>query len=140
MGTYIQLLRSRQVLGGATGSLLATHGYEALREAEIDVRPIENSSVVVVSVRSSDRKLAIDLADAVVARAIEANPVPVLAKAYPMVVVDSAATGDEPIAPNRRIGLLLGTLAGGILGLGAATARDRRSAPHVAGDPVRSMA
>ena len=140
VGTYVQLLRSRQVIDGASDILAGNFGREALEDAEIDVRPIENSSVVVVSVRSSDRNLAVELADTVVARAIEVNPVPVLKRAYPMVVLDPAATESEPVAPNLRIGLLLGTLAGGILGLGTASVRDRRNLPRVAGRPTRSVA
>jgi uncharacterized protein involved in exopolysaccharide biosynthesis len=140
VGTYVQLLRSRGVVGEASDTLARRYGLETLEDAVIDVRPIENSSVIVVSVRSSDRNLAIELANAVVTRAIEANPVPVLDRAYPLVVVDSAATGNDPVSPNHRIGLLLGTLAGAILGLGGATLFERRGLPRAAPRAARSAA
>jgi hypothetical protein len=71
---------------------------------------------------------------------MESNPVPVLEQAYPMIVLDPAATGDDPAAPNVRLSLLLGTLAGGILGLGAAVVTDRRVGPRPARRAARSLA
>jgi receptor protein-tyrosine kinase len=140
VGTYVQLLRSRRVLQDATAVLTPRYGEEQLQRALIDVRPVENSSVIVVLVRSRDRDLAVELADTVVSLAMESNPVPVLEQAYPMIVLDPAATGDDPAAPNVRLSLLLGTLAGGILGLGAAVVTDRRVGPRPARRAARSLA
>lgn len=140
VGTYVQLLRSRQVLQDAVALLPTEYHREYLRRAIVDVRPVENSSVIVVSVRSTSRKLALELADAVVEAAMRVNPVPVLAQSYPMVVLDQADTGDAPAAPDMRLALLLGGLAGSMLGIGAAVVTDRRLAGGPAPSAARSAA
>jgi uncharacterized protein involved in exopolysaccharide biosynthesis len=140
VGTYVQLLRSRQVARDSIERLAATHDRERLEQAVIDVRPIENSSVIVVSVRSTSRELSHELANSVVTVAMELNPVPALENAYPMVVLDPAEAGQEPAAPDLRLALLLGGLAGSMLGVGAATILDRRVAAGPKPRTARSAA
>jgi receptor protein-tyrosine kinase len=140
VGTYVQLLRSRQVMQDAVALLPTEYDRDYLRRAIVDVRPVENSAVIVVSVRSTSRKLALELADAVVEAAMRVNPVPVLAQSYPMVVLDQADTDDAPAAPDMRLALLLGGLAGSMLGIGAAIVLDRRLAGGPAPSAARSAA
>lgn len=120
VGTYVQILRSRVVAENAYDSLEGTYPRDALEAAEIDVRPIENSTVTVVTVRSDNPDLARDLANEVAIQTIQLNPVESLVQAYPIKMLDEAVTPDEPVSPQKQLSVLLGAAAGAAVGVGLA--------------------
>jgi len=120
VGTYIEVLRSRTILRAA--GELVEEDYEAslVDRATIDIRPVNNSSVIVVNVQSEDNALARDMANAVAATVAENSPVPALASTYPLQVLDAAVLPATPVLPDRNTILLLGVGASLILGVGLA--------------------
>jgi len=119
VGTYVQILRSAKVQQAAKETLRSQYG-EALDNAEIDVRPIENSTVMVVTVRSESPELARDLSDAIADQVVQNNPVDALIQAYPLLVLDQAVVPETPQAPQGNMNIVMGAAGGAVVGIGLA--------------------
>lgn len=117
VGTYVQILSSRSVLEAVEAEIAATYGPVAAASLEILVRPIESSSVIVISATGPDAQLVADAANGVVDTAANSNPATELSMAFPLAVLDTAQVPDEPVFPLVRDAEILGGLAGLIVGL-----------------------
>ncbi|MBC8100558.1 MAG: hypothetical protein H7Y11_14035 [Armatimonadetes bacterium] len=72
-----------------------------LNRADVEVVPISNSTLIEISVRSTDKQLAQDLANATALSAI-ANMPPSLAVPFPLELLYEANLPANPVAPNVR--------------------------------------
>jgi len=120
VGTYVQILNSRVLKQQALEALAATYDQALLEEAEVEIRPIQNSTVIVVSVQAAKAELSADLANKIAQLAVENPTVRAFERSFPMTILDPAVVPDEPIAPQKRLNLVIGVAAG--LGLGIAAA------------------
>jgi capsular polysaccharide biosynthesis protein len=123
-GTYVQILNSQATADAARAALSGQYDEALLDDAEIQVQPVQNSTVIVIIVRSEEPALARDLANGVATQAIENNPVESLVQAYPIKILDAAELPEDPISPKRSLNILLGTAGGGIAGVGLAFLAD----------------
>lgn len=117
VGTYVQLLRSRTNRLESETDLSDTYEQQALRDAIVEVRAIENSSVISVIVRANQPELSRDLANDIAEQAINTEAIPSITNLYPMIVLDSAQLPEEPVSPDMRLGLILGFAGSFIVGL-----------------------
>lgn len=117
VGTYVQLLRSRTNILQSETNLAEDYDLEAIRDANVEIRAVENSSVISVIVRASIPELARDFANDLTAQAVESNAIPSITNLYPMMVLDSAELPQSPVSPNVRLGLILGFGGSLIIGL-----------------------
>lgn len=120
IGTYVQILSSRSVVEDAIKHLTGDFSPTDIEEAELEVIPVDDSSVIRVVVRSQNPALAQELANSIVYQAISRNPVDALAHAYPLGVLDEAEMPTEPVAPDVRFGLLMGAAGSLLAGIGMA--------------------
>jgi capsular polysaccharide biosynthesis protein len=120
VGTYVQILSSSSVRSAATETLQGQYALDALGEAEVSVRPVENSTVMIVTVRSEYPTLARDLADAVAREVVSNNPVPALLETYPVQILDTSFVPNEPASPQGVVNMALGVAGSLVLGVGLA--------------------
>jgi capsular polysaccharide biosynthesis protein len=120
VGTYVQVLRSSSVRNAAIETLQGQHTPDALNAAEIEVRPVENSTVLTITVRSENPVLARDLADAIATNAVINNPVPSLNQAYPLQILDAAVVPEDPASPQGMVNIALGVAGSLVLSVGLA--------------------
>jgi polysaccharide biosynthesis transport protein len=124
VGTYVQILDSRTLYNRALEVLKTTYSEDQFEDVEMDVRPIENSTVIVITVRAGDPNLASDIANTVVQVAIENETVRAFERSFPMSVLDPAEPEPEAVSPQTRTNLVMGVAAGAGLGVAAAFVLD----------------
>lgn len=117
IGTYVQILTSRSVRDNAHAALEDTYTRGAIREAQTEVRPINNSSIIRVSARSSNPELAKDLVDEIASQAINNSPVDELVEAYPAQILDTSELPTDPVSPQRRLALVFGAAGSAAVGV-----------------------
>lgn len=122
IGNYVQLLRSRSITEAAYAELTDEYSLGALRDAVVDIRPISNSSIINVSVRSSDPQLAKDLVDQIALTIQTSNDESIISfvDAYPIEVLDVSEVPTTPVTPQRRLAVVFG--AAGALAVGVVLA------------------
>lgn len=120
LGTYVQVLQSSSLQNGAKSALAQAFSSEALEGAEVEIVPIENSSIISIAVRSADRTLAQTFATELMTQAMDENPLPLFQLSYRIYVLDAASLPEQPAYPNRQVSLVFAV--GGSVGLGIALA------------------
>ncbi len=121
VGTYVELLRSRSSVDNAVDALESTYDEDVLDDAIIDIRPVENSSVIAVNVRTTDPEAAQALADEIVLQTMRNNAtLGQLSEFYPIQILDTASYSSTPVAPQTKLSLVVGLVASLILGIALA--------------------
>jgi capsular polysaccharide biosynthesis protein len=139
LGTYVQVLRSTSLQDSVKAVLAQEFTAEELREAEIEVQPIENSSIISIAVRSANRELAEAFATGLMSQVMNENPLPLFQLSYRVYVLDSASSPTRPAYPNKQVSLVLAVLGSVVLGVALAFLRDtyqRRRREQRAASPV----
>lgn len=117
IGTYIQIMRSRELRNSTFDALEDQYSRAELREAEIIVAPISNSSVITITAQSKDPQLAQDLANAVAETTMNTNPVQALIDLYPISLLDPADAAIDIVSPGLLQTTLFGVIGGAMMGL-----------------------
>ncbi|HEX2622141.1 MAG TPA: Wzz/FepE/Etk N-terminal domain-containing protein [Phototrophicaceae bacterium] len=120
VGTYVQILLSRDHTVEPAYTLLAKKYDEKLiNQAFIDVVPVANSTVITISVDSTDPQLAQEMADTLADQAIQNSPKQ-FAGIYPMEILDRASDPGDPIAPQTRLVVIMGGAGAAVIGVALA--------------------
>lgn len=102
-------------------TLKSTEAREILK-GRMSLAPVRNTKLIAITIFSDDRNEAAQIANAIaesyrdyrLATAVHADPkIPADA---PVVVVDKAEPGREPVRPNKPLNIALGVMAGIVLG------------------------
>ncbi len=119
IGTYVQVLRSRALNNNTEQVLLATYSEDDIEDNEVIIRPVENSSIITITARSTNPMLARDTAIEVANQVIQNSPDAVrdFVGLYPIEILDSADLPEESVAPQTRLVLVLGILGSGAVGV-----------------------
>jgi capsular polysaccharide biosynthesis protein len=117
LGTYVQVLRSQNLIRQVETKLSETYDAADLAQVDTEVRPVENSSIIAVTVQSSDPALAQAYAQAMTDIVLTDNPLPLFEMSYRMDVLDSPDLPMQPSFPDKKISLALGAIASVILGV-----------------------
>jgi len=138
LGTYVQLLRSNTLATNVYILLQDQYSADQLNNVSRQIRPVENSSIVVVTVQSENAQLAQDYANEVVNQITNENPIPEFEFAYRAEVLDRADLPTSPAYPDKDLSVALGAIGSLILGVLAAFLIDtyikaRRRAKDTAG-------
>jgi len=120
VGTYVQILESRNVTESAYDALESDYDRVALEDAQVDIRPVSNSSIIRINIRSENRQLAMDLNTQLAFQTIEENPLESLRDLYPIAQLDAASEPEEPVAPNTTLSLVLGGAGSLVIGIALA--------------------
>lgn len=124
VGTYVQVLSSRTLLDEARDSLRGTYGDD-VDDVDIRVRPVENSSVLVVTTHADMASLAADAANAVAEIAAATSAAGELGVAFPLRVLDPAERPNSATYPVASESIVLGAIAGIALAIGLILLRQR---------------
>jgi len=116
-GTYVQVLRSQSLRNDVRQTLASRYTSSQLSKIVTGVQPVENSSIIVVTVQSENAQLAQDYANEVVKQITTKNPLPAFEVAYGMEILDEASFPSSPSYPDKKLSLALGGLGSFILGI-----------------------
>ena len=106
---------------GIVGNTLAGEfDQNDIQDAVIEIRPVENSAVIVIKTRSNSPALAYSISRNL-PNQVTADIVPnSLVNLYPIQVLDPAAVPQTPVSPNVSLSYLLGGVGSLVLGVGFA--------------------
>jgi capsular polysaccharide biosynthesis protein len=120
VGTYVQILSSRNITDKAYQTLTDRYSQDSMRNAVIEIRPIANSSIIRIETRSVNPDIALNLNIAIVSQVIDNNPLESLSDLYPLALLDSPNIPSDPVAPNKMISLVLGGAGSVVVGIALA--------------------
>lgn len=120
IGTYVQVLKSQTTLQNAINTLAGEFDQNDIQDAVIEIRPVENSAVIVIKTRSNSPALAYSISREL-PNQVTADMVPnSLVNLYPIQVLDPATVPQTPVSPNVSLSYLLGGVGSLVLGVGFA--------------------
>lgn len=122
IGTYVQILRSRVVEANTQAVLMETYSKDEVDETEITIRPVENSSIITITARSTDPALSQQMVQEISNQVITNTPdaVQEVINLYPIEILDAADFPEDPVAPQTKLVLVLGILGSAAVGVALA--------------------
>ncbi len=124
LGTYVQVLRSQNLITRAESELLESFDEDLVDSVKVQVRPVENSSIIVVMIQARSAELALAYAEAITNQLINENPLPRFELAYRPEILDAPVLPDTPSLPNKLENFVLVSLGFFIVGVLLAFLRD----------------
>jgi capsular polysaccharide biosynthesis protein len=116
LGTWVYVLGDSAVRARAEARLLERYDSDSLRSARISISPIDNSMVVALTVRAGTPELAVDFAQALFDLAGASE----VARPFPITLLNPPQAPQAPEWPKHGRNILLGAVAGFLVGLALA--------------------
>lgn len=120
LGTYVQALRSSNLNDAVDLALEDRYSTGEIRRVDTEITPVENSSIIIISVLSENPELAQDYANEIILQITTNNPLPLFEISYRAVGLDAAELPKNASFPDVRFGLVFGIAGSLIIGVMAA--------------------
>jgi capsular polysaccharide biosynthesis protein len=116
LGTWAFVLNDRSTFDGAARQLAGRFPKEKLRAVKVTARPIDNSMIVLVSVRADAADLAAEFAQ----RLVDVVASGEVGRSFPAGSLVPPTIPDAPEVPKARRNILIGGVAGFLIGMALA--------------------
>jgi uncharacterized protein involved in exopolysaccharide biosynthesis len=117
LGTYIQVLKSQSLNQRVAETLKSTYDSKLVDEITPDVKVVENSSIITLTIQSSNSDLAQAYAQELVHQVSVNNPLPNFEISYRLAVLDAPDLPTAPVFPNKKVSVMLGAAGSLIVGV-----------------------